>query len=146
MVVNISTSDNLNQIKNKNNVCLIGGLGDINLFVDFLDLFELKFKIIPKKYHIITSPEINEKFKDYKLDKDKVNSILHLLDYQTELRENYFAVYNKCKTIIDEEKNNYEIICELTGGTKPVSIALMALAEKYNLLRFYYSGKKIISI
>ncbi len=71
---------------------------------------------------------------------------MHLLDYQSVLRENYFDVYDKCKSIIDEEKNSYEIVCELTGGTKPISIALMALAEEYNLLRIYYSGKKIISI
>ncbi len=47
MVVNIRTFENLNYIKNKNNVCLIGGLGDIILFVDILDLLELKLEIIP---------------------------------------------------------------------------------------------------
>lgn len=116
------------------------------MYVDILDLLEIKFSIIPKKYHLITSPEFNQKFKSFNLDKDKVNNVVHELDFQTILRENYIEIYNRCKSIIEQEKEDLEIICELTGGTKPVSIALTVLADEYDLLRIYYSGKKIILI
>ena len=136
----------MENIKNKENICLIGGLGLIELYVSLLDSLELKYNIIPKKYHLITSPEKHLKFRDHNLDKDKVYNIIHEFDYQTVLRENYPEVYENFKRIIEDEINHFEIVCELTGGTKPVSIALTVLGEEFNLPRIYFSGKKIISI
>jgi hypothetical protein len=140
--------NNLNRLEeiNVDNICLIGGLGLIELYVDILDSLEHEYAIIPKKYHLITSPEKHRDFKDQELDLDVVNNSVHEYDYQTVLRENYKSVFETCKEIIEQEINNYEIVCELTGGTKPVSIALTVLAEHYKLPRIYYSGNKIIEI
>ncbi|TXT61204.1 MAG: hypothetical protein BAJALOKI1v1_1160009 [Promethearchaeota archaeon] len=131
---------------NKNKICLIGGLGLVGLYVDILDSLEHVYGIIPQKYHLITSPEKHRDFQDQDLDLDFVNNTIHEYDYQTVLRENYTAIYEICTELIEEERNHFDIVCELTGGTKPVSIALTILSQKYNLPRIYYSGERIIEI
>ncbi len=130
----------------KDNLCLIGGLGLIGLYVDILDSLELDYGVVPEKYHLITSPEKHREFKDNDLDSDKVYNVVHELDFQTVLRENYEQVYTQCKRLIEKEKDNFNIVCELTGGTKPVSIALTVLGQEFDLPRIYFSGERIIEI
>ena len=128
-------------------ICLIGGLGkEISLFVDVIDALQ-QLSIIPRKYILITSPEIKEQFNSLNFNKDyQIETIVHKLDYQTVLRENYTEIHDLFEKIIKEQIHGFEIICELTGSTKPVSIALMILGERYGLQRIYFSGKKIIWI
>ena len=128
-------------------ICLIGGLGkEISLFVDVIDALQ-QLSIIPKKYILATSPEIKEQFNSLKFNKDyQIEIIVHALEYQTILRENYTEIYELFEKIIKEQIYEFEIICELTGSTKPVSIALMVLGEQYRLQRIYFSGKKIMWI
>lgn len=128
-------------------ICLIGGLGkEISLFVDIIDALQ-QLSIIPKKYILATSPEVKEQFNSLNFNKDyQIEPIVYQLDYQTVLRENYTEIYELFKKIIEEQIYEFEIICELTGSTKPMSIALMVLGEHYRLKRIYFSGKKIIWI
>ena len=145
-MINLAYPEFLDLIENKEKICLVGGLGVVELYVSILDTLELKYGVLPKKYHLITSPEKHVKFRDLSLDQDKVNNVIHEFSYQEILRENYPEVYRNCREIIKSELDNYEIVCEITGGTKPVSIALTVLADEFDLLRIYFSGKKIISI
>lgn len=127
-------------------ICLIGGLGDLTLFTDILEAFE-QISRLPKKYILFTSPEVNDNFKV--LHKGKFARIItevHEFDYQTVLRENYNKIYQELKTCFDKEIYDFEIICEITGGTKPISIALMNLGLNYSLRKSYFSGRKIIWI
>ena len=127
-------------------ICLIGGLGDLSLFTDLLESFE-KISITPQKYILFTSPEVNDTFKTiHKGRFARVEIEVHELDYQTVLRENYNTLYEELKKSINEESYNFEIICEITGGTKPVSVALMNLGSIYSLRKSYFSGRKIIWI
>ena len=127
-------------------ICLIGGLGDLSLFTDMLEAFE-KISIIPQKYILFTSPEVNDTFKTiHKGRFARVETEVHEMDYQTVLRENYDNVYEELKKAINEEIYNFEIVCEITGGTKPVSVALMNLGSYYSLRKSYFSGRKIIWI
>jgi len=128
-------------------LCLIGGLGkEISLFIDVIDALQ-QLSIIPRKYILATSPEIKEQFISLNFNKDyQIETIVHQLDYQTVLRENYTEIHELFEKIIKEQIYEFEIICELTGSTKPVSIALMDLGEQYGLQRIYFSGKKIIWI
>ena len=125
-------------------ICLIGGLGETSLFSLILEAFE-QVSLVPKKYILFTSSEVHDNFK--KLDKSKFSSIeveVVELPYQKVLRENLEKVNKELETRIKKEIYNYEIICEITGGTKPVSIGLMNLALKYGLRRCYFSGRKIV--
>ncbi len=131
---------------NKDNICLIGGLGFVDLYVDILDSLEFDYGVVPEKYHLITSPERSREFKDKDLDSDKVYNVIHEFDFQTVLRENYKQVYSLCKRLIENEKGNFDVVCELTGGTKPVSIALTVLGQEFELPRIYFSGERIIEI
>lgn len=126
-------------------ICLLGGLGKIiSLYIDILDALR-KVSIIPAKYIIITSPEIKSEFKKIHTSNEySVDTIIQTHDYQTILRESYSNLENYFEKIIKNEIFEFEIICELTGSTKPVSIALMKLAENYSLQRIYFSGKKLI--
>lgn len=127
-------------------ICLIGGLGIPTLFNDVLAAFE-EISILPRKYVLFTSPDYHEEFR--KLDKSKyeeVETVVREFDYQKVLRENYQQIYEELEKIFKEEIKNYEIVCEITGGTKPVSIALLNLSTEYNLRRCYFSGRKIIWI
>ena len=128
-------------------VCLIGGLGkEISLFVDIIDALQ-RLSIIPRKYIMLTSPEIKEQFNNLIFNKDyQIEINIYDFDYQTILRENFNEIYKFLEKVIKEQINENEIICELTGSTKPVSIALMVLAEQYGLQRMYFSGQKIIWI
>lgn len=142
----MSKYDISKHIKNKERVCLIGGLGVTSLYVGILDSLK-KLKIVPKKYILITSPEIQNEFNKLNItNPHQIINDVHALDYQTVLRENYIEVYNMCRNIIESNIRDFEMVCELTGGTKPVSIALTVLAEKFNLLRIYYSGRTLIRI
>lgn len=127
-------------------ICLIGGLGIPTLFNDVLAAFE-EISILPRKYVLFTSPDYHEEFR--KLDKSKyeeVETVVREFDYQKVLRENYQQIYEELEKILKEEIKNYEIVCEITGGTKPVSIALLNLSTEYSLRRCYFSGRKIIWI
>ena len=128
-------------------ICLIGGLGkEISLYVDVIDALQ-QLSIIPKRYILITSLEIKEQFNSLDFNKGyQIEPIVYQLDYQTVLRENYTEIYELFEKIIKEQIHEFEIICELTGSTKPVSIALMVLGERYGLQRIYFSGKKLIWI
>lgn len=127
-------------------ICLIGGLGQIDLFMDILENFE-QISIIPKKYILITSPEINKEFKKFKKGKfSKITTEVQELDFQSILRENYPQVYSELESLIIKNIKTLEMICDLTGGTKTVSLALMDLSTKYNLKKCYFSGRKIIWI
>jgi len=125
-------------------ICLIGGLGDLNLFSSILKAFE-QVSLVPKKYILFTSPEVHDNFKTF--DKSKFSSIeteVCELDYKNILRENLEKVNKELDNRIKKQIYDYEIICEITGGTKPVSIGLMNLALKYGLRRCYFSGRKIL--
>jgi len=125
-------------------ICLIGGLGQLDLFSDVLIAMR-QLSVIPIKYILISSPEIKEAFKDFnKGEFQTVSTEFIELDYQSILRENYPEVYKCTEKAIKKEIKEHEIICELTGGTKTVSLALMDLSTKYHLKRCYYSGRKII--
>ncbi|MHA1337989.1 MAG: hypothetical protein ACTSPW_19990 [Promethearchaeota archaeon] len=129
----------------KKPVCLIGGLGDISLYIDVLDALK-QYSIIPNKYIIITSPE---RKKEWEECFNELNGNMKTLIINKEfkfLREKFEEICNILEEQIKNEIYNHEIICELTGGTKPVSIALMLLGEQYKLQRIYYSGNKIIWI
>lgn len=142
----INPDENLEKLQKKENICLIGGLGLTRLYLDILEALENQFNIIPKKYHLITSPEKHREFKDREYHLDKVSNVVHERDYQSILRENYLEVYDLCRKLIKKEEKNYDIVCELTGGTKPVSVALTILSNEFNLPRIYYSGQTIITI
>lgn len=127
-------------------ICLIGGLGIPTLFIDILAAFE-EISVLPRKYVLFTSPDYHEEFR--KLDRgkyEKVETFVREFSYQNVLRENYSKIYEELEKNFIEEIKKYEIICEITGGTKPVSIALLNLSKKYNLRRCYFSGRKIIWI
>ena len=128
-------------------VCLIGGLGtELSLYVDILDALQ-QLSILPKKYILLTSPEIKAKYNELNYNENyPIKTILQEFDYQAILREKYPKIYNVLETFIKNEIHDFEVICELTGSTKPVSIALMVLGEQYGLQRIYFSGKKIIWI
>ncbi|MFX1260027.1 MAG: hypothetical protein ACFFAN_19430 [Promethearchaeota archaeon] len=133
--------------KKKVPIYLIGGLGtQLDLYTDILDALR-KVSIIPKTYFLITSkeikPQFNKTYKSFSVEITQTKPILETVDFQTVLREGYSELYKKFDEIIKKEIYNYEIICELTGSTKPVTIALMKLAEKYRLQVIYYSGQKI---
>jgi len=127
-------------------ICLIGGLGIPTLFNDILAALEA-ISILPKKYVLFTSPDYHEEFR--KLDKGKYEEVetnVKEFSYQNVLKENYKQIYEAFETKLKEELPRFEVVCEITGGTKPVSIALLNLSIKYNLRRFYFSGRKIIWI
>ena len=127
-------------------ICLIGGLGDIDLFSSILDAFE-QISLAPKKYILLTSPEVHDSFKTSGRGKyTNIQIEVVELDYQKILRENLEQVITKLDGYIRKEIYDYEIICETTGGTKPVSIGLMNLSLKYGLRRCYFSGRKILWI
>lgn len=128
-------------------ICLLGGLGlELSLYVDIIDALK-QISIIPNKYILITSPEIKKQFENLNSsEKTQMETVMYEYDYQKILREDYQKVHNVLKNLIQKEIYDFEIICELTGSTKPVSIALMALGEQYNLQRIYFSGKKLIWI
>ena len=128
-------------------ICLLGGLGlELSLYVDIIDALK-QISIIPNKYILITSPEIKKQFENLNSsEKTQMETVMYDFDYQKILREDYQKVHNVLKNLIQKEIYDFEIICELTGSTKPVSIALMALGEQYNLQRIYFSGKKLIWI
>ena len=114
------------------------------MFSDVLSALE-EVSILVKKYILVTSPEISKDFKQF--DKGKYSKIkieVKELDYQSILRENYLEIHKTLKTLILKNLTNFEVMCELTGGTKPISLALRDLSEKYRLRRLYYSGKKIL--
>ncbi len=131
-------------LKIKVPICLIGGLGiEISLYVDVLDALR-KVSLIPQKYILLTSPEVKAKFTNLNKElSQKIETILYELDYQTVLRENYAKLKELLDQIVRKEILNFDILCELTGGTKPISIALMELSKEYHLQSIYYSGKKI---
>lgn len=127
-------------------ICLIGGLGIPTLFNDILAALEA-VSILPRKYILFTSPDYHEEFR--RLEKGKyedIETVVKEFSYQNVLKENYKQLYEEFETSIKEELLKYEVICEITGGTKPVSIALLNLSTKYNLRRCYFSGRKIIWI
>jgi len=119
---------------------------ELSLYVDIIDALK-QISIIPNKYILITSPEIKKQFENLNSsEKTQMETVMYEYDYQKILREDYQKVHNVLKNLIQKEIYDFEIICELTGSTKPVSIALMALGEQYNLQRIYFSGKKLIWI
>jgi len=129
-------------------ICLIGGLGkEVELYSEILDMLK-NISIIPRKYVIITSPEANKEFEqlsskdDFKKIYD-VDTKLHLFDYIKELKGDYDKIQEFSEKLIREHIYNFEIITELTGGTKLITIALVKLAEKYNLRKIYYSSEEI---
>jgi hypothetical protein len=128
-------------------ICLIGGLEDISLYTDILDGLK-EVSILPKEYIILTSTEIKSEFKKFVSDekiqqKYDVNAIFHLFDYEKELKGDMIEIKKQAEKIIQEKIFNFEIICDLTGGTKLVTIALSNLSEKYNLRTIYFTGEKI---
>lgn len=125
-------------------ICLIGGLGQLDLFTDVLEAL-MRLSVVPIKYILISSPEIHDNFKEVdKGEFSKVSTEFIELDYQSVLRENYPEVHMRLEKALKKEIKEQGIICELTGGTKTVSLALMELSTKYHLKRCYYSGRKII--
>jgi len=124
-------------------ICLIGGLGEIDLPFKILDELN-KYSLVPKKYFLLTSPNINRTFDVDKLKENyQLEPIIHLLDYETELKEDYDLILKICEDDIITVIHNYELICDLTGGTKLVTLGLVELADKYHLQKFYYSGQKL---
>lgn len=126
---------------------LIGGLGDIKLYSDVLDALETILNLIPSKYFIITSPEINKEFQT-KLSQTQPQMLITVqeFDYREVLRGDYYKIYNSLEQVIRENIEKYEIICEITGGTKPVSITLIVLGKLYGLKRYYFSSRDLIEI
>ena len=135
-----------NKYDRVNPICLIGGLGIPTLYTDILSALG-EISIIPKKYVLVTSPDYNEEFRRYDKGKyEKLNVEIFEFDYQSVLRENYEKLYSELKKAIDKQIYDYEVICEITGGTKPVSVALLNISTEYGLRRCYFSGRKIIWI
>jgi hypothetical protein len=128
-------------------ICLIGGLGDISLYTDILDGLK-KVSILPNKYFLLTSPQIKGDFQKDAKEKNlkqryDVDTVFELFDYDTELRGDMFKIKEKTEELIKDNIFDYEIICDLTGGTKLVTIALSNLSEQYNLRKIYYTGEVI---
>lgn len=126
-------------------ICLIGGLGIYLELVSEILMSLQEFSLLPKKYIFITSPEIKDEFE--KLDKSGFVNIdfeIFDYDYQEILRGEIEELYEILEKIIKKEIFSFEIICEITGGTKPVSLALNNLALEYGLNRSYYTGNRII--
>jgi len=132
-------------LKIKAPICLIGGFGiEPSLFIDIIDALT-QLSIIPKKYILITSPEAKSKFFKIKNQSEiKIKIDIKEFDYMSILRENYEKIHQEIENIVIKEIMKYNLICELTGGTKPITIALMKIAEEYHLNRIYFSGKKIL--
>ena len=127
-------------------ICLIGGLGIPSLFIHILAAFE-EISVVPRKYVLFTSPDYHEEFRKLNRGKyEKVETFVKEFSYQDVLRENYSIIYDELEKSVVEEIKKFEIVCEITGGTKMVSIALLNLSTKYNLRRCYFSGRKILWI
>lgn len=134
--------------KIKTPICLIGGLGEnLDLYSDILDKLK-SISIIPRKYIILTSPKINKKFeeKSFKEDFKKkydVETELHLFKFEEELKSDLDKIQEVSENLIRDHIYDFEIITELTGGTKLITMALFILADKYNLDKIYFNGKEI---
>lgn len=126
-------------------VALIGGLGkELTLYADILDALA-KQSILPRKYVLITSPEIGEEFENtYPKEQRTIETDVIKLDYTTVLRENLPLIREKFEKLFEALIVENELICELTGGTKPVTITLLELAHRNNLRKFYFSGRRIL--
>ncbi|KKN25182.1 hypothetical protein LCGC14_0887420 [marine sediment metagenome] len=132
-------------------ICLIGGLGIVELYRDILNVLITNHSITPQKYLLITSKEYKKKFDDfYKNLNTNTLKIAHFFEivqddlFKEKFREDYYGIYEKFEQVIIENIYDYEIICEITGSTKLISIALMKLSEKYKLPKIYFSSEKII--
>ncbi len=122
---------------------LIGGLGEeVTLYKDLRDALEVHgYK--PDKVLYVTSPEVREKF--FKVYGEVgVNFIVQ--PYKEVLRENLDKLIEITGRAVEENIFNHEILVDLTGGTKPLTIALLRQAVNYNLKALYFSGRKIIWI
>ena len=125
---------------------LLGGLGkEVTLYVDLLDA--LKYHgYEPLKIIYITSPEVKKKvFESYGEDKLK-NAEFVVFPYTDVLRENIEILLETSRNIVEKYVHQYEPLIDLTGGTKPTSLALLKTAQEYNLKALYFSGRKIIWI
>ncbi len=128
-------------------ICLIGGIGDISLYRDILEGLK-DVSILPKKYILLTSPQIKQDFENAANETDlkqkyDVDTEFQLFDYEMELKGDMVKIKDKAEQVIQEHIFDFEIICDLTGGTKLVTIALSNLAEKYNLRTIYFTGEQI---
>ncbi len=128
-------------------ICLIGGLGEVSLYGDILDGLR-EVSILPKKYILLTSPKIKKEFEKEATEKNlkqkyNVNFTFQLFDYETELKGDMVKIKDQAEQLIQDHIFNFEIICDLTGGTKLVTIALSNLAERYNLRTIYFTGEQI---
>ncbi|TXT61198.1 MAG: hypothetical protein BAJALOKI1v1_1160003 [Promethearchaeota archaeon] len=129
-------------------ICLLGGLIDINLYANILDGLKEEVSIIPKKYFILTSPNIKEKFekeaeKHNLTQKYGVEPLFELFEYDSELKGDISKIRTQAEMVIKKNIFEYEIICDLTGGTKLVTIALSKLSEDYNLRKILFTGEHI---
>ena len=126
-------------------IVLVGGLGtEITLYADILDALAQQ-SILPRKYVLLTSPEIGIQFnKTYPEEKRDIETQLIQLEYPRILRGNLSLLREKLTEIVEELLGRNNLICELTGGTKPVTIALLEISHNYNLRKMYFSGKKIL--
>lgn len=125
---------------------LIGGLGkEITLYVDLLDA--LKYHgYEPSKIIYITSPEVrDEVIKSYGKDKT-ANTEFIVFPYVEVLRENIEVLLEASKNLVEKHIYRFEPLIDLTGGTKPTSLALLKVAQEYNLKALYFSSRKIIWI
>lgn len=124
-------------------ICIIGGLGLVSLFEELIEQLK-EISILPKKYIILTSEKIKKEFEEEKLDEvSEVEIGMELFDYKEVLRGDYERIYTEAKKLIEQELFKYEVICELTGGTKLVTIALNELADNYHLRKIYYNSETI---
>ncbi len=118
-------------------ICLIGGLGDVSLYANILDSLR-EVSIIPKEYFLLTSLKVKNKFRKSFSEnniqkKYDVKESFQIFNYETELKGDIIEIKDQAEKIIQKKIIEYEVICELTGGTKLATIALSNLSEKYNL-------------
>ena len=105
-------------------------------------------KLLDKTSKIIyiTSPEVrDEVIKSYGKDKT-ANTEFIVFPYVEVLRENIEVLLEASKNLVEKHIYRFEPLIDLTGGTKPTSLALLKVAQEYNLKALYFSSRKIIWI
>lgn len=124
-------------------IALIGGLGQNYSLLTDLSQALREVSIVPLFRVIITSPEIAQDIRNDSLINQSQLEIISL-DYQTILRGNPLKIESYIDEWFLENYLKYSIVVDLTGGTKPATIALHDLAKKYRWKVVYFSSQDLI--
>ncbi|MFX0174079.1 MAG: hypothetical protein ACFE9L_19510 [Candidatus Hodarchaeota archaeon] len=124
-------------------IALIGGIGkDLSLLTDLSQALH-KMSIVPSHRVVITSPEIAQHLREDTLI-DQTHLEIIVFGFQDILREKPREIKAAIQEWVFSHYLEYTIIADLTGGTKPVTIALFDLGRQYRWQLIYYSSRQLI--